>query len=270
MEYYLLTASFSYVPHQYLKPTGENNSCKTMYKPVVTTHRRTPSAGSLGCGRTHSPKPQRLQTFRSHSVSPVGNAPPSFGGSKFKPPEIMTTPPAVEILDVNNSEQAKESKTRTNLSSPSSLKETYKHRSQSEGGIMNKSSINFRPIGRSFSNPNPPVLECQNTDDVPKSGRFSPYETLTEKELTESRKFGEEAVRINNQSTSGNYGKKSSNSVTDSQRKEQELGEYKEKIRKFENGEEGKLHPRYDIVAKKTCNVLYQIRAVVTKLSVWF
>lgn len=246
MEYYLLTASFSYIPDRYLKPSCKSARYKNPHKPstVVATHRRTPSAGSLGCGRTHSPKPQPPRTIRSLSTSPIWHVPPSFTVFKGKTPEILTTPPMSDPSQKNCNKNISEhtdggeSRTKEPILSIPSDKEC-KHRSNSEGGVAGKSSTHFRPIGRSFSNPNPPVLEPQS--DEPKSGRFSPYETFTENELTESKEFGEEAVNANNRCTSGKSWKKSSESDLGTEMKEREL---REERRKYENGEQGKLHPR--------------------------
>ena len=245
MEYYLLTASFSYIPDRYLKPFSKNARYKSPHKPstVFATHRRTPSAGSLGCGRTHSPKPPR--TIRSLSVSPS-----TFGVSKIEPPEILTTSPVPDPKQENCqkkiSEQTDDGESKAKeaiLSIPSNTE--YKHRSHSEGGVVDKSSsTHFRPIGRSFSTPTPPVVEPQNTNDVLKSGRFSPYETFTENELTESREFGEEAVRANIRYTSSKNRTKSTGSDGGPEIKEREGYEYRQERRKYENGEKGQLHPK--------------------------
>lgn len=247
MEYYLLTASLSHIPDHYLKPSCRNAGYKSPHKlsTVAPTHRRTPSAGSLGCGRTHSPKPQQPQTFRSLSSSPVWSSPSATRVFKLKTPEILTTPPMSDSLqencNKNISEQTDGSELASKelfLSSPSNKE--CKNRSNSEVVVPNQSSTHFRPIGRSFSNPNPPMFDAQPASDEPKSGRFSPYETFTENELTESREFGEEAVRANSRQNSGTR-TKSTESVGGVELKERE---YNDERRKYENGETGELHPR--------------------------
>ena len=248
MEYYLLTASLSHIPDRYLKPSCGNAGYKNPHtlSVAVATHRRTPSAGSLGCGRTHSPKPQPAQTFRSLSSSPVWSSPSSNRVFKLKTPQVVTTPPMPhplqETCDKNISEQTKKSEIANNESlSSSPLVREFKNRSKSEEVGLNQSSTHFRPIGRSFSNPTPPVFEAQDTSDELKSGRFSPYETFTENELTESREFGEEAVRVNRRNTSRNAPAKSTDSEGSVEQKERE---HKEERRKYENGEVGELHSR--------------------------
>ena len=247
MEYYLLTASFSCIPDQYLKPSSKISNYKTPHKPstFIATHRKTPSAGSLGCGRAASPKAQLPRTFRSLSSSPVWQTPTTSGVFKVKTPEIMTTPPKFESTGENCSKSVSDqtdlndSKTKEAILSIPSDKEC-KHRSHSEGWVVRKSSTHFRPIGRSFSNPSPPGLEVDKGEN--KSGRFSPYETFTENELTESREFGEEAVKANIRSTANKTSRtKSTESDNGLEMKEREV---EEERRKYENGEKGKLHPR--------------------------
>ena len=248
MEYYLLTASLSHIPDHYLKPSCKNADYKSPHKfsTVAPTHRRTPSAGSLGCGHTHSPKPQQPQTFRSLSSSPVWCSPSASRVFKLKTPEILTTPstsdPPQENCNKNISQQTDGSELASKellLLSPSGKE--CKNRSNSEGLVPNQGSTHFRPIVRSFSNPNPPVSETQRISDEPNSGRFSPYETFTENELTESREFGEEAVRANSRQSSGKTRTKSTVSEGGVELKERE---YNDERRKYENGETGELHPR--------------------------
>ena len=249
MEYYALTASFSCIPDQYLKLSSKYGNYKSPHKPstFLATHRRTPSAGLLGCGRADSPIPQPPRTFRSLSSSPVWHKPSTSGVCKVKTPEILTTPPTFESTDKKCSQSVSEqtdrdeskTKERPVLSIPSD-KES-KHRSHSEGGVMNKSSTHFRPIGRSFSNPTPPRMEVQKRGGEPDPGRFSPYETFTENELTESKEFGEEAVKANVRYTASKTSRTKSTGSDSAEIKEREV---EEERKKYENGDKGKLHPR--------------------------
>lgn len=249
VEYFLLTASLSYIPDQYLKPSSRDarykklNAKKTLT--VVTAHRRTPSAGSIGCGRTYDPKPQP-RAFRSQSSSPVGSLRSSPGVSKVNTPEIITTSPVTDSIGDNyhkNTSQQTDGEGEIISDSVDSnpSDETKKQRSHSEGKLMSVRNTSFRPIARSFSTPSQPVIANQNTGEGPKSGRFSPYETFTENELTESREFGDEAVRANDRHVSGKSRNISSECAGDTKMKEREVAEER---RKYENGEKGKLHPR--------------------------
>ncbi|XP_028404501.1 KICSTOR complex protein SZT2-like [Dendronephthya gigantea] len=255
VEYYLLTASFSCIPNQYLKPSSRDARYKKINAPktltVVTTHRRTPSAGSIGCGRTYSPKPEP-RAFRSQSSSPVRNGPSSPSVFKIRTPEIITTSPITDPMEIPGDDYNKNnSQVGGIINDPADSKnsltnssdQTCKQRSHSEGKIGNMRSANFRPISRSYSTPTPPVIEKQNTGEEPKSGRFSPYETFTENELTESREFGEEAVRANDRNVSGKNRNKTSEYDGDPKMKERDAAEER---RKYENGEKGKLHPSFE------------------------
>ena len=258
MEYYLLIASLSYIPDHYLKPSCKNARLKKLSShkslTVITTHRRTPSAGSLGCGRTHSPKPQP-RGVRSQSASPVWHKASTSGISKINSPEILTTPPSLDpklskdaenisaATDGAESRTGEPAKSKQSLLSPPNKQ--CKPRSHSEGG--GQSTAHFIPIGRSLSTPTPPVVESGNRDKS-KGGRFSPYETFTENELTESREFGEEAVKVNSRYASRISSNSSRRTSGDgeggTEMKERHGREDTRERRKYENGEKGELHSR--------------------------
>jgi hypothetical protein len=84
-------------------------------------------------------------------------------------------------------------------------------------------------------------MEVQKRGDEPDPGRFSPYETFTENELTESKEFGEEAVKANVRYTASKTSRTKSTGSDSGEIKEREV---EEERKKYENGDKGKLHPR--------------------------
>lgn len=256
IEYYLLTASFSYIPDRYLKLSCKNSRHIKPHKPAtaVAIYRHTASAGPVGCGGKRSPQPPR--TFRSLSSSPVWYVPPPFGVSKAEPPEILTTPPTLERKPSgqadgtfncpNGDDDNKEFIIGNPVRLSSSSVDSKQCRSHSEGGVLSKNAAQFKPIGRSHSNPTPPVCYPGDGNDKPKSGKRSSYETFSENELTESRKLGDEAVIENSGYIAKKGPKKATDSDQDSQVKERENEDFREERMKYENGELGTLHPRYD------------------------
>ena len=280
IEYYLLTASFSYIPEKY---NCTNSSTQERYKKVKTrvtskpvypevhidcggisskskfkqSHRRTPSAGSLGCGRRHSPATPTFRPSVSEPVTPI-----SFGSSASDSAQtcqpgnfiLIEDEEDAEVMALHNKENVSGSvgKSAQTLLIPADSPE--KVRSHSVGSQPNYKS--FRPIPESSSHvkTNRALSDPQGTLGVSKhhskSGRFSPFESFTENELTESKEFGDEATKANEGFCDRGARKTSAESASPSFT-EQEMqvikrcnDEMREERTKYENGQKGELHPR--------------------------
>ena len=281
IEYYLLTASFSYIPEKY---NCTNSSTKERYKKVKTrvtskpvyseihidcggisskskfkqSHRRTPSAGSLGSGRRHSPAPPTL-VLRPSVSEPV--TPISFESSASDSAEtcqpgnfiLIEDEEDAELTALHNKEDVSGSvggSAQTLVPADSS----EKLRSHSVGSQPTNKSFQPIPGSPSHVKMNRALSDPQGTLGVSKyhskSGRFSPFETFTENELTESKEFGEEATKANEGFCDRGTRKTSAESASPSFT-EQEMqvikhcnDEMREERTKYENGEKGELHPR--------------------------
>lgn len=278
IEYYLLTASFSYIPEKY---NCANPGTQERYKKVKTrvtpkplypeihidissksefkqSHRRTPSAGSLGCGRRHSPATPTL-VFRPSVSEPV--TPISFGSSVSDSTETCRPGNLILIED----EEDAELKTLHNMANIGGSKggcaqtllvtvdSPEKVRSHSVGSQPINKSFQAIPESSSHANKNRALSDPHGNLGVSKqhskSGRFSPFETFTENELTESKEFGEEATMANDGSYNRGARKMSTESASSLTEQEMQVikrcsDEMKDERTKYENGDKGELHPR--------------------------
>lgn len=292
IEYYLLMASFSFIPERYFANTYSQQYFKwrNIEKPssylsvnidrsellteAKLSHRRTPSAGLLGCGQKHSPVAPSpvLRSSASEPVSPVcfGRSVSSLAGGKL--PDTHDETPSDFILTVDD--EGKGMKTsdvkrldgRSRQTVSHSASGQKKHRSHSVGSRPRTG--NQQALTRTLSTPTsrnvradsePKSIPIVNKLE-PKNEKFSPYETFTENELTESKEFSGEAVRANNLLSAGDgnpstrshsFTRKTSSKSAGGIPTEQEIEvnqrsskEQKEERMKYENGEKGELHPR--------------------------
>lgn len=233
IEYYLLSASLSYIPHQSLNLSTNNSSS------FDTSYRRT-----LDCGHGYSSKPDDIQ---SRSFAPVPFAPSPSTVLEVSTHEnvILDSTSAVKPQDDDfvNGQHPKFSET-SSLNTPDN---EWKHRCYSEGndrGVRRSGTKHLQTLFRSFSTSSSSKLEPQDFEENLKHGRFSPYEIFTDNELTESKQLSEQAVLANTQYLSDKTRKKSADVARDRNVREEEIQKMKVKRQKYENGETGYLHPR--------------------------